>query len=252
MLDKGLSPRHVEDVLDAASDFIDVVKLGWGTAAITSGLETKIDRYRSANTPVYFGGTLFEAFYLRGRLDEYADILRSLEIECVEVSDGSIEIDIRKKLEIISRFAGEMTVLSEVGSKDTEHIMPPYKWVDQIRAELEAGSKYVICEARESGTVGLYRPNGEVREGLVDEIVDMVGPERVIFEAPRKAQQVWFIRHLGPNVNLGNILPAEIIPLETLRLGLRGDTLLEFLGPAKETEDRNLRAQQSGNGASPE
>ncbi len=248
MLDKGLSARQVEDVLDASSDFIDVVKLGWGTAAITSRLSDKLDLYRSYGIPAYFGGTMFEAYYIRGKIGEYVRVLDAMEIDCLEVSDGSIDIPHSEKLELISNLSTERTVLSEVGSKDTEHIMPPYKWVEQIRAELDAGSKYVICEARESGTVGLYRPNGEVREGLVDEIVDMVGAERVIFEAPRKGQQVWFIRHLGSNVNLGNILPEEIIPLETLRLGLRGDTLLDFLGPAQDEDARSLRAEQSGNG----
>ncbi|MBT8400930.1 MAG: phosphosulfolactate synthase [Rhodothermia bacterium] len=249
MLDKGLSTRQVEDVLDAASDFIDVVKLGWGTAAITPRLEEKIAAYQAAAIPVFFGGTMFEAFYLRDRVVDYVDILRGLEMEWVEVSDGSIEIEFQQKLAIISSLSEHLTVLSEVGSKDREHIMPPYKWVEQIRAEFDAGSQYVICEARESGTVGLYRPSGEVREGLVDEIVDMVGAERVIFEAPRKAQQVWFIRHLGSNVNLGNILPEEIIPLETLRLGLRGDTLLDFLGPSGDEGVQVFHAERSGNGA---
>jgi len=233
MLDKGLSSREVEDVLDVSSDFVDIVKLGWGTAVITPQLDKKLEIYRSHDLPVYFGGTLFEAFYLRNQLDVYKDILVQFGIDHVEVSDGSVELDHHEKLDIISDFATHFTVLSEVGSKDQEEIMPPYKWVQLIKSELEAGSSMVICEARESGTVGIFRPNGEVRSGLVDEIVDLVGMERVLFEAPRKAQQVWFLQKFGSNVSLGNIAPEEVLPLETLRLGLRADTLFDFFEEAQ-------------------
>lgn len=229
VLDKGLSSREAEDLLEVAADFIDIVKLGWGTAVITPNLQKKLDIYRAAGIPVYFGGTLFEAFYLRNQLDVYRDVLLQLGIDVMEVSDGTVEIAQAEKLEIISRFAKDFTVLSEVGSKDQEEVMPPYKWVQMINSELDAGSSMVICEARESGTVGIFRPNGEVRSGLVDEIVDLVGMDRVLFEAPRKAQQVWFLRKFGPNVSLGNISPSEVLPLETLRLGLRADTLFDFL-----------------------
>ena len=232
MLDKGLAPRQVEDLLDVAGDYVDLVKLGWGTAVITPSLERKLGIYGDAGMPVYFGGTLFEAFFMRRQLDTYRQLLAELGISHVEISDGSLQIRHEEKLSCIRRFAEDFTVLSEVGSKDAEKIMPPYKWVRLIEAELEAGSWKVICEARESGTAGLFRPNGEVRSGLVDEIVDSIDRDRLIFEAPKKAQQVWFIRHSGPNVNLGNISPAEIIPLETLRLGLRADTLFEFYGAA--------------------
>ena len=232
MLDKGLPPRQVEDVLDVVAGYVDLVKLGWGTALVTPTLERKLALYRAAGIPVYFGGTLFEAFHLRGQLDDYRRLLGALGICHVEVSDGSIEVPHDEKLACIRAFAQDFTVLSEVGSKDAEKIMPPYKWVQLIRAELEAGSWKVICEARETGTAGLYRSNGEVRSGLVDEIVDSVDRQRLIFEAPQKAQQVWFIRHSGPNVNLGNVAPEEVIPLETLRLGLRADTLFDFYRPA--------------------
>jgi phosphosulfolactate synthase len=231
MLDKGLSCRQVEDFLETAEEYIDLVKLGWGTAVITPALERKLDIFRAADIPVYFGGTLFEAFYLRGQLDTYRKILHHLRIEHVEVSDGCVEMEHGEKLELIRSLAGEFTVLSEVGSKDGEKIMPPYLWVEMIQAELEAGSWKVICEARETGTVGLFRANGEIRSGLVDEIVHLIDRSRLIFEAPQKAQQVWFIKHSGPNVNLGNIYPDEVLPLETLRLGLRADTLFEFVGP---------------------
>ena len=232
MLDKGLSPRQIEDVLDVAAGYVDLVKLGWGTAAITPGLERKLALYRAAGLPVYFGGTLFEAFYLRRQLDDYRRLLERFDVGHVEISDGSIEVPHDEKLSCIRTFARDFTVLSEVGSKDAEKIMPPYRWVQLIRAELEAGSWKVICEARESGTAGLYRSNGEVRSGLVDEIVDSVDRHLLVFEAPQKAQQVWFIRHSGPNVNLGNVAPEEVLPLETLRLGLRADTLFAFYPPS--------------------
>lgn len=228
-LDKGLSPRQVEDFMDVASDYVDLVKLGWGTAVITPGLQRKLDIYRNANVPVYFGGTLFEAFYLRGQLDLYKKLLSDFAIEHVEVSDGTLSIETDEKLRCIRDFGRDFTVVSEVGSKDDQHIMPPYKWVDLIRGELEAGSWKVICEARESGTAGIFRSNGEIRSGLIDEIADLLDRRQIVFEAPQKAQQVWFIRQFGSNVNLGNIQPDEVIPLETLRLGLRGDTLLEFV-----------------------
>jgi len=227
MLDKGLSVRQVEDILEVAGPYIDLVKLGWGTALLTPCLERKLACYRAAGLPVYLGGTLFEAFYLRDELDAYCRLVERLGLTHVEVSDGVLTIPLEEKLRVIRRLAAHFVVLSEVGSKDAERILPPYRWVQQIQAELEAGSWKVICEARESGTVGLYRPSGEVRAGLVDEIVAMVPPAQLIFEAPRKVQQVWFIRHLGPNVNLGNIAPEEVLPLETLRRGLRADTLLD-------------------------
>ena len=232
MLDKGLAPRQVEDVLTAAADYIDMAKLGWGTAAITPALERKLAIYREANVSVYFGGTLFEAFYLRDQLPAYCALLRRLGVQHVEVSDGSISISPDEKLSCIQRLARDFIVLSEVGSKDKETITPPYKWVEHIQNELEAGSRKVICEARESGTAGIFRGNGKVREGLIDEIVDLVDHRQIVFEAPRKEQQVWFLQQLGPNVNLGNIAPEEVTSLETLRLGLRGDTLFSFFEPS--------------------
>ena len=230
MLDKGMAPRQVEDLLDVAADVVDLVKLGWGTAVITRELDRKLAIYRAAQIPVYFGGTLFEAFYLRGKVDAYRRLLDELGIHHVEVSDGSVSMPHEEKLSYIASLARELTVVSEVGSKDDEYIMPPYRWVQLIQAELDAGSWKVICEARETGTAGLFRPNGEIRSGLVDEIVDLIDRRRIIFEAPQKEQQVWFIKHSGANVNLGNIYPDEVIPLETLRLGLRADTLFEFVG----------------------
>lgn len=253
MLDKGLPPRQVEDLLDLVAGYVDLVKLGWGTAVVTPGLERKLAVYRAAGIPVYFGGTLFEAYYLRRQLDDYRRLLDTLGLGHVEVSDGSIEVRHDEKLACIRTLARDFTVLSEVGSKDGEKIMPPYKWVQLIQAELDAGSWKVVCEARESGTAGLYRANGEVRSGLVEEIVDLVDRRRLVFEAPQKAQQVWFIRHSGPNVNLGNIAPEEVLPLETLRLGLRADTLFEFVsapGSGAAPDASTPDADPRGDGAS--
>ena len=228
MLDKGLSRRQVEDLLEVAADYVDLVKLGWGTAVITPGLERKLATYREAGIPVYFGGTLFEAFYLRKQVDTYRQLLRELQIDYLEISDGSVAMVHEEKLSYIEVLSQEFRVLSEVGSKDVDKIMPPYRWVQLIEAELEAGSWKVICEARESGRAGVFRPSGEIRSGLIDEILSEVESADLIFEAPKKSQQVWFLEHLDPNANLGNIAPDEIVPLETLRLGLRGDTLLAF------------------------
>jgi phosphosulfolactate synthase len=245
MLDKALSVRQVEDILDVAADYIDLVKLGWGTAVITPNLEQKLDVYRAADIPFYFGGTLFEAFFLRDQLDTYRRLLDDLGVQHLEISDGSVSMSHEDKLHFIEAFAKDFEVLSEVGSKDADNIMPPYRWVEAMQAELEAGSWKVIAESRETGTAGLFRPNGEIRSGLVDEIVARVDPRDIIFEAPNKMQQVWFIKKQGPNVNLGNIQPEEVIPLETLRLGLRGDTLFEFLTPGVTP---NLDSSPTGDG----
>jgi phosphosulfolactate synthase len=227
-LDKGFSVRQAEDFCESASPYTDIVKLGWGTPYVTRNLQEKLDVYRKYDIPVYFGGTLFEAYMLRDQLDNYVELLKRFEIRHVEVSNGTIWLSDKRKLDIIDRLSKDFTVLSEVGSKNPDAIMPPYKWVNMIQAEMDAGSWKVICEARESGTVGLYRPNGEIRSGLIDEIADQIAVENLLFEAPQKVQQVWFIKKFGSNVNLGNIMPSEVISVETLRLGLRGDTLFDF------------------------
>ena len=228
VLDKGLSVREVEDMLEKNAGYVDVVKLGWGTAVVTPCLEEKLRAYRAAQMPVCFGGTLFEAFCMRGRLDDYHALLHSFQIECVEISDGAITLPHEEKLGYIRYFSKDFRVLSEVGSKDKASILSPDTWVRMIRDELEAGSWKVICEARESGTAGVFDASGQIRSGIMDEIVQHIDPGQLVFEAPRKPQQVWFIRKFGPNVNLANIPPDEVIPLETLRIGLRGDTLLSF------------------------
>lgn len=228
-MDKGLSCREVEDFLSVASDHIDIVKLGWGTSFATPNLPAKLEIYNDAGIPVYFGGTLFEAFIVRDQFEDYRMILDKYGMKYAEVSDGSIELDHDLKCEYVRKLSDQVTVLSEVGSKDVEKIIPPYKWIELMQKELDAGAWKVIGEAREGGNVGLFRSSGEVRSGLVQEILTKIPFEKIIWEAPQKAQQVWFIKLLGANVNLGNIAPNEVIPLETIRLGLRGDTFSHFL-----------------------
>ncbi len=229
VMDKGLSIRQVEDMISAGEPFIDIVKIGWAVSHITPNLREKLAVYRSANIPVYFGGTLFEAFVVRDQFDDYRRLLDKYDLRHAEVSDGSLDMPHDIKCEFIRILSGQVTVLSEVGSKDEEKIIPPYKWIELINDELEAGSWKVIGEAREAGNVGLFRSSGEVRQGLVEEILSKVPPDKLLWEAPLKAQQVWFVKLLGAEVNLGNIAPEEIIPLETIRLGLRGDTFYHFL-----------------------
>ncbi len=227
VLDKGLGPRAWEDVLETSGAYIDIVKLGWGTAFVTAGLERKLEVLREK--PVVIGGTFFEVVYAKGQLDDYKRWLGELGITHVEISDGTVEIPRERKLELIEDFARDFTVLSEVGSKDSEVVFAPYEWVVWIKEERDAGAWKVITEAREGGTAGIFRPSGEMRTGLVDEIAHSIDFHDLVWEAPTKASQAWFIKHFGPEVNLGNIPPDEVIPLETLRLGLRGDTLKEVL-----------------------
>jgi phosphosulfolactate synthase len=229
VIDKGLNLREIEGLFDTAGRYVDIVKLGWGTSYVTNNLEKKIALYRYFETPVVCGGTLFEAVFARGRLDEFKRWLTDFRFSHVEISDGTLEIPRERKLELIDEFARDFTVLSEVGSKDAEIVYAPYQWVEWIKEELGAGAWKVITEGREGGTAGIYRPTGEMRTGLVDEIVHEIEVGELIFEAPTKASQAWFVKQFGPNVNLGNIPPDEVIPLETLRLGLRGDTLREIL-----------------------
>ena len=229
VMDKGLSIRQVEDLITVSSQFIDLVKLGWCTSYLTPDLATKIKLYHEANIKVYLGGTLFEAFLMRNQFNDYRRLLDKYGLAYAEVSDGSITIDHDKKCEYIRILKEQATVLSEVGSKDDKIIMPPYKWINLIRKELAAGAWKIIGEARESGNVGLFRKTGEVRTGLVEEILSQIAAEQLIWEAPQKNQQVWFINLIGSNANLGNIKAEEVIPLETMRLGLRGDTFHHFL-----------------------
>ena len=229
VMDKGSSIRQCKDLIESSGKYIDFIKFGWSTSYLTENLKEKIKLFRDANIEVYFGGTLFEAFLIRDQLDDYIKVLKKYNLKYAEVSDGSITISHKKKCECISKLAEHVTVLSEVGSKDAKKIIPPYKWIRQMRAELNSGSWKVIGEARESGNVGLFRGSGEVRQGLVEEILTEIPQEKIIWEAPNKVQQVWFIKLLGQNVNLGNIRGDEIIALETTRIGIRGDTFDKFL-----------------------
>jgi phosphosulfolactate synthase len=227
VLDKGLGPRAWEDVLEVAGEHISIVKLGWGTAYVTGNLERKLDVLRGR--PVVIGGTFFEVVYALGKLDDYKRWLTTLGLTHVEISDGTVEIPRERKLELIADFARDFTVLSEVGSKDSSVEYTADEWTTGLNDELAAGAWKVITEAREGGTAGIFDSGGGMRTDLIEQIADVVGPANIVFEAPTKAAQSWFVKKFGASVNLGNIPPEEVIPLETLRLGLRGDTLKEVL-----------------------
>jgi len=229
VMDKGLNLREIEGLFDTAGEYVDIVKLGWGTSYVTNNLEKKIALYRSFSTPVVCGGTLFEAVYGKDKMDDFKRWLEHYRFSHVEISDGTLDIPREQKLELIADFARDFVVLSEVGSKDSEVNIAPYLWVQWMREELDAGAWKVIAEGREAGTAGIYRPTGELRTGLVDEIEHSISFHDLIWETPTKSSQAWFVRHFGPEVNLGNIPPDEVIALETLRLGLRADTLKEVL-----------------------
>lgn len=229
VMDKGLSIEESKNFLSVAHPHVDIVKFGFGTSYVTPNLREKLEVYRSYDIPVYFGGTLFEAFLIRNQFEDYINVCKDFGISMMEVSDGSITIPHAEKCGYIEKLTKHGIVLSEVGSKDAAHIIPPYKWIELMRAELEAGSSYVIAEAREAGNVGIYRGSGEVREGLVQEILTQIPEEKIIWEAPQKAQQLYFIELIGCNVNLGNIAPSEMLSLEAMRVGLRGDTFHMFL-----------------------
>jgi phosphosulfolactate synthase len=226
VLDRGLSAVDIDSMVEIAGDAIDIVKLGWGTAVATGNLEGKLERYRHHGLPVVLGGTLTEVAISQNRLDELVAWVRELGLRHIEISDGTIALEHRRKVELIERLSEEFTVLSEVGSKDdTGAITPPYRWVEMMRAELAAGAWKVIAEGREAGTAGIFRPTGEVREGLIGEVVHEIDPAKIMFDAPHKHQQVWFLRRFGSEVNLSNIAANDVLGVETLRLGLRSDTL---------------------------
>jgi phosphosulfolactate synthase len=229
--DKGLSLPDTKNLLSVAGPYLDMVKLAFGTAMVTSLLKEKIELYQSYHIPVYFGGLLFEAFVVRDQVADFTKLVESYKIDWIEISDGTINITHRQKCDYKRQFSKTGTVISEIGSgdKDRVHVTPPYKWIELMQAELEAGSKYVVAEAQESGTAGIYRDSGEVREGLVAEILNKIPEENIIWEAPKKDQQLYFIKLLGCNANLANISPAEVIALEAMRIGLRGDSFDFFL-----------------------
>lgn len=229
MMDKGLSVNEASEFVKSSGDFTDFVKLGFGTALITKDLEAKLNVYRSGNMRPYFGGTLFEIFYVRGMFDQYRKLISKYDLDLVEVSDGTITIAHEEKLRCIETLAREVQVLSEVGSKLAGVDIPVEAWVSMMKTELQAGACKVIAEARESGTIGIYNPDGSANIELISDISDNLDNHDVIWEAPLKSQQVYFIKTLGANVNLGNIAPNEVLAMEALRLGLRGDTITDFL-----------------------
>jgi phosphosulfolactate synthase len=236
MMDKGLGLKETDHFIEASAHLTDLVKFGFGTSYVTNNLDEKIKLYKDAGIRPYFGGTLFEAFYARGKFTDYLKLLDKFDLDLVEISDGSIIIPHDEKCELIAKMAKDRTVLSEVGSKDSGILISPAKWVRLMSAELEAGSWKVIAEGREAGNVGVFRPNGTAHTLLINRIIAKVAPENILWESPQKNQQVWFIKLFGAEVNLGNIAPNDVIPLECLRLGLRGDTFFEYL--PKDLADR--------------
>ncbi len=229
VMDKGLSLRQTLDLVSVCGDYTDLVKLGFGTSLLTKDLNKKLGLYNDAGIKTYFGGTLFEAFVVRNMFDDYCKLLDKYKIEYVEVSDGSLQMEQDVKCNYIKELAKNFTVLSEVGSKEAGVIIHPNLWISMMNRELEAGAWKVIAESRESGTVGIYRPNGNAHVTLINKILNKVPKDSILWEAPKKSQQAWFISLLGANVNLGNIATDDVIPLETLRLGLRGDTFKQFM-----------------------
>lgn len=229
MMDKGLGLREAEHFIESNGHLTDIVKFGFGTSYVTNNLEEKLKLYKDNNIKTYFGGTLFEAFYARGRFEDYLRVLDKYKLELVEISDGSIIINHDEKCELIHRMAKDRVVMSEVGSKDSGILISPNRWIKMMKNELEAGSWKVIAEGREAGNVGVFRPNGTAHTLLINKIIAKIKPEDILWEAPQKNQQVWFIKLFGANVNLGNIASNDVIPLECLRLGLRGDTFFDFL-----------------------
>ncbi len=229
VMDKGLSVQEAEQLISSSGHLIDFVKLGFGTSLITNQLSDKIRTYQKAGIRVHFGGTLFEAFLIRNVIEDYIQICRKFGVDHVEISDGSLTMPHELKLEIISDFSAHFTVLSEVGSKQTDVVLSDEEWVRQMNLEMKAGSSWVIAEAREGGNVGIYDSSGKPKTGLIELIRSQTDESRILWEAPNKGQQVWFIKQFGSDVNLGNIAPGEVISLETLRLGLRGDTFFDFL-----------------------
>ena len=229
VMDKGLSVREAEDLVYSSSDYIDIIKLGFGTAIISKNIKKKIQLYQKNNIKVHVGGTLFEAFIIRNMFDDYIKFVEELNLNTIEVSDGSIDLNHKIKCDYISDLSKKFTVFSEVGYKKSNRILAPSKWIKLMKQELDAGSWKVIAEARESGTVGVFRKDGEIRSDLIEEILSKIPNEKILWEAPKKDQQVWFIKLMGANVNLGNIDPKSVIPLECLRLGLRGDTFHQFI-----------------------
>lgn len=246
VMDKGLSIRECEDLVSSSGDYIDIIKLGFGTSLVTPNLDRKLAFFKECGIPVYLGGTLLEAFIIRGQFEDYLRLLDKLKLEFAEISDGSITMPHQEKCYYIHRLAKRVTVVSEVGSKEEGILIRPNMWIDMMKSELDAGAWKVIAEARESGTVGIYRPNGKTHVVLINKIVAKVPADKIIWETPQKSQQAYFIKHFGANVNLGNIAPNEVIPLETLRLGLRSDTFFQYLDKTMQNSRQAPSPQPEG------
>ena len=229
VMDKGLSLNEAENMVALKSELTDIVKLGFGTSLLTRFIDKKINLYQQAGMMVYTGGTLFEAFIIRNQFDDFCKLMDKLKLEMVEVSDGSISINHDVKCEYIQKLSKNFKVISEIGSKDESIILDDSQWISFMKKELDAGSWKVIAEAREGGNVGMFDPNGNIKKDLIDKITSNIPVDKILWEAPQKKQQVWFINSFGANVNLGNISPNDIISLECLRLGLRGDTFENYL-----------------------
>lgn len=229
MMDKGLSLKETEHFIASSAPFTDLVKFGFGTALITRDLKEKVILYDTAGLNPYFGGTLFEMFFVRGQFDDYRRFVKESGLNTVEVSDGTIKMEHDEKLKCIDILAKDFRVLSEVGTKVKGIELSNEVWVSNMKTELEAGAWKVIGEARESGTIGLYKSDGSANRDLIDDIMKEISVNDVLWEAPNKAQQTMFIQLLGANVNLGNIAPGEVVSLEALRCGMRGDTFFDVL-----------------------
>ena len=224
VLDKGTAPVLLAAVLDAAGEAVDVVKVGWGIAYLDRNLKERVALCHAAGIVVSLGGTLLELAAAQGRVAELREWAAGQGVDALEVSNGLLGLSLEEKAALIRELAADFTVLAETGAKDGSVPVVPQRWVAEMEADLAAGARWAIAEGRESGTVGLFDADGRVREQLVELIAARLPLERVIFEAPRKAQQAWFVRQFGPQVSLGNVALDDILPLETLRLGLRADT----------------------------
>lgn len=222
--DVKLTTKELSNILEDHSDFIDIAKIGVGSALVVPKLKEKIELYQKYDIEVYFGGTLFEKFYYKNELESYKRFMNDFNIGLVEISEGTIDIDLEKRLELVKDFKNNFKVLSEVGSKDSDQVMAPSLWIKEMKALLNAGCEYVITEGRNSGTAGVYRASGEIRTGLVQDIVESLDVNRIIFEAPTGDSQMYFINQVGVNVNLGNVNPYDVLLLEAQRVGLRSET----------------------------
>ncbi len=231
VIDGGIPLWHFTDIMSSAAEYIDYVKFGWGTAVVTSNLRAKIDVLHANEIGFYFGGTLFEKYVLQGHFEDFRKFCQENSCRHVEVSNGTIPMSNSEKASYLRKLADDFTVISEVGFKDAERSgqLPPSRWIEYIREDLDAGASLVTLEARQSGRSGICRPDGALRSSLIEDVLASgISPQDLLFEAPSNSLQTYVITRLGPDVNLGNVPAHGVIGLETLRLGLRADTLAVF------------------------